>query len=155
MPVIQQPIQYAPPGKVSAFACVAVPAGWLFCDGSAVSRTTYAALFAAIGTAYGAGDGVNTFNLPNLQGEFIRGYDQTRGVDPGRWIGHAQGDAFQAHQHNYEDFANGAGGGYDGSGTARPMRTTSGIAQAEGYSVPRIADETRPRNVAQRLCIKT
>lgn len=46
----------------------AAPAGWLACDGSAVSRTTYAALFAAIGTQYGAGDGVNTFNLPDFRG---------------------------------------------------------------------------------------
>lgn len=55
-------------GMVMAFAGSRPPAGWLMCDGSAVSRTTYAVLFAAIGTMYGAGDGSTTFNLPNLIG---------------------------------------------------------------------------------------
>lgn len=45
---------------------VAIPTGWLQCNGAAVSRTTYATLFALIGTTYGAGDGVTTFNVPNL-----------------------------------------------------------------------------------------
>ncbi len=50
-----------------------VPAGWLVCDGSAVSRTAYAALFAALGTLYGEGDGMETFNLPDLTGRFLEG----------------------------------------------------------------------------------
>lgn len=54
----------APAGMVAPYAGKTAPAGWLKCDGSAVSRTTYAALFAAIGTLYGAGDGSTTFNLP-------------------------------------------------------------------------------------------
>lgn len=54
----------SPAGMVSAFACTTAPSGWLKCDGSAVSRTTYAALFAAIGTKYGSGNGSTTFNLP-------------------------------------------------------------------------------------------
>lgn len=53
-------------GTVKAFAGSTPPSGWLFCDGSQISRTTYAALFAAIGTTYGAGDGSTTFNLPNI-----------------------------------------------------------------------------------------
>lgn len=56
----------SPAGIVSAFAGKTAPSGWLICDGSAVSRTRYASLFAAIGTLYGAGDGSTTFNLPNL-----------------------------------------------------------------------------------------
>lgn len=56
----------SPAGIVSAFAGKTAPSGWLKCDGSAVSRTRYASLFAAIGTLYGAGDGSTTFNLPNL-----------------------------------------------------------------------------------------
>ena len=56
----------APTGVVQAFAGSTTPQGWLLCDGSAVSRTTYAALFAVIGTTYGAGNGSTTFNLPNL-----------------------------------------------------------------------------------------
>ena len=67
-----------------------VPAGWLLCDGTAVSRTTYAALFAAIGTLWGAGDGVTTFNLPDARGQFLRGLDRGRGVDPGRTMGSNQ-----------------------------------------------------------------
>ena len=60
-------------GAVIAFAGSTSPAGWLLCDGSAVSRTTYAALFAVIGTTYGSGDGSTTFNLPNLTDKFIQG----------------------------------------------------------------------------------
>jgi hypothetical protein len=53
-----------PPGAVMDFATATAPAGWLECDGAAVSRTTYAALFSAISTTWGAGDGSTTFNLP-------------------------------------------------------------------------------------------
>jgi microcystin-dependent protein len=60
----------------------AVPAGWLLCDGSAVSRTTYANLFAAIGINFGGGDGIGTFNLPDLRGRFLRGVDHGAGRDP-------------------------------------------------------------------------
>ena len=60
-------------GAVVAFAGRTSPDGWLLCDGSAVSRTTYAALFAVIGTTYGSGDGSSTFNLPNLTDRFIQG----------------------------------------------------------------------------------
>lgn len=60
-------------GAVVAFAGRTSPDGWLLCDGSAVSRTTYAALFAVIGTTYGSGDGSTTFNLPNLTNRFIQG----------------------------------------------------------------------------------
>ena len=60
-------------GIVQAYAGAVVPAGYLECDGSAVSRTTYAALFAALGTTWGAGDGSTTFNLPNLARRTIVG----------------------------------------------------------------------------------
>lgn len=62
-------------GILSAFAGSAAPAGWLLCDGSAISRTTYADLFAAIGTTYGVGDNSTTFNLPNLKGRMPVGQD--------------------------------------------------------------------------------
>lgn len=62
-----------PAGTVSMFAGATPPAGWLICDGSAVSRTTYAALFGVTGAIYGAGDGSTTFNLPNLQDRFPLG----------------------------------------------------------------------------------
>lgn len=62
-------------GIVMAFAGSSAPAGWLLCDGAAVSRTTYATLFALIGTTYGAGDGSTTFNVPNLKGRVPVGKD--------------------------------------------------------------------------------
>ncbi len=77
----------SPAGEVITFAGNTAPAGFLMCDGSAVDRTTYANLFAVIGTTYGAGNGTSTFNLPDLRGEFIRGFDAGRGIDTGRALG--------------------------------------------------------------------
>ena len=62
-----------PAGIMQMFAGNTIPAGWLLCDGSAVSRTDYAKLFSAIGTTWGAGDGSTTFNLPNSIGRFAEG----------------------------------------------------------------------------------
>lgn len=84
-----------PAGVVLHTAASVAPDGWLLCNGAAVSRTAYADLFAAIGTAYGAGNGTTTFNVPDLRGEFIRGADGGRGVDSGRALGSAQGDAIR------------------------------------------------------------
>ena len=64
-----------PAGVLTPFAGSAAPTGWLLCDGSEVSRTTYAGLFTVVGVTYGAGDGVNTFNLPNLRGRVPVGRD--------------------------------------------------------------------------------
>ena len=60
----------SPSGLVAGFGVAVAPTGWLLCNGAAVSRTTYATLFAVLGTTYGAGDGSTTFNVPNLQGRF-------------------------------------------------------------------------------------
>ena len=62
-----------PVGIVQAFAGKTIPSGWLLCDGSAVSRTNYAKLYAVIGTTYGTGNGSTTFNLPNLVDKFVEG----------------------------------------------------------------------------------
>ncbi|GIH02783.1 hypothetical protein Rhe02_08500 [Rhizocola hellebori] len=59
-----------------------VPDGWLLCDGSAISRTTYSYLFGVIGVAHGGGDGSQTFNLPDYRGQFQRGVDDGTGRDP-------------------------------------------------------------------------
>lgn len=67
--------QPVPAGSVSMFAGTAAPAGYLMADGADVSRTTYAALFAAIGTTYGAGNGTTTFRLPDLRGRVPVGVD--------------------------------------------------------------------------------
>lgn len=71
-------------GVVFPFAGSTAPAGWLLCDGSAVSRATYATLFGVIGTTYGAGDGSTTFNLPDLRGRVVAGRDDMGGVAAGR-----------------------------------------------------------------------
>jgi phage-related tail fiber protein len=84
-----------PSGSVMMFAMSTAPTGWLKANGAAVSRTTYAALFAAIGTTFGAGDGATTFNVPELRGEFLRGWDDGRAVDTGRVFGSAQLDQMQ------------------------------------------------------------
>ncbi len=88
-----------PSGSVVFVAGDTVPAGWLKANGAAVSRTTYASLFAAIGTRYGAGNGSTTFNLPDLRGLFVRGWDDGRGVDSGRALGSRQESANQDHYH--------------------------------------------------------
>jgi len=62
-----------PSGAIIAFGGATAPAGWLICDGTAVSRATYADLFTAIGTTWGAGDESTTFNVPDLRGAFLRG----------------------------------------------------------------------------------
>lgn len=67
-----------PSGVISAFGGSTAPSGWLLCDGTPVSRSTYSALFAIIGTDYGSGDGSTTFNLPNLKGRVAVGRDNTQ-----------------------------------------------------------------------------
>lgn len=74
--------QSIPVGSVSIYAASIAPAGWLLCDGSAVSRTTYANLFALIGITHGQGDGSTTFNVPDYRGRFLRGVDGAAGRDP-------------------------------------------------------------------------
>lgn len=74
------PTPSIPAGIVEVFAGSTVPAGFLLCDGSAVSRDTYAALFAVIGTTYGVGDGSTTFNLPDLSGRVVIGTSQSHAL---------------------------------------------------------------------------
>ena len=66
------------PGMISQYAGTTSPNGWMICDGSAVSRTTYSALYSAIGNSYGSGDGSTTFNLPNLKGRVPVGRDSAQ-----------------------------------------------------------------------------
>lgn len=68
----------APAGSVMQYAGAVAPSGWLICDGTNVNRSTYADLFAVVGTTYGAGDGSTTFGLPNLKGKVIVGLDGTQ-----------------------------------------------------------------------------
>lgn len=140
-------------GQVCFFAMATAPTGFLTCNGAAVSRTTYADLFAAIGTLYGVGDGSTTFNLPDLRAEFIRGADLGRGVDSGRVFGSAQAAQNASHSHT---FATGRGDGFGFSVSngvvARSVDTTNFYGN---YTTDTAGGtEARPRNVALLPCIK-
>jgi len=152
-----------PTGAIMAWTTNTAPTGWLKANGAAVSRTTYAALFAVISTTFGVGDGSTTFNLPDLRGEFLRGWDDSRGVDSGRTIGSAQTSANLSHQHVDGVIANPdtvAGGGY-------AYGTTTGAAHTNAYTRVIVSSttthaltslsggtEARPRNIALLACIK-
>ncbi|TEU30069.1 phage tail protein [Alkanindiges illinoisensis] len=96
---LDQPENRIKPGMTMMWPTSTVPAGYLECAGQAVSRTTYAALFAVIGTSFGPGDGSTTFNIPDMRGEFARGWDHSRGIDSGRTLGSWQDEAFKSHGH--------------------------------------------------------
>lgn len=88
-----------PPGTIVFHCGSTAPSGYLKANGAQISRTTYSSLFAAIGVTFGFGDGSTTFNLPDLRGEFVRGWDDSRGIDAGRTFGSFQ-DGFMAdHTH--------------------------------------------------------
>ncbi len=123
-----------------------IPAGWLIENGAAVSRTTYATLFAVIGVIYGAGDGATTFNLPDARGEFDRGLDLGRGVDPGRVLGSAQSDALGEHDHGVP----GSGHSTGGNGLISYLGVGNG-GQRTGKAG---GSETRSRNLAGIPIIK-
>lgn len=154
-----------PAGSIMFFTSGALPDGWLPANGAAVSRTIYAPLFKVIGTRFGAGDGSTTFNLPDLRGEFIRGWDGGRGVDANRAFGVVQTDAIR----NIVGSVSGGSvfGLFDGaSGAMRVAQggnqmniTTGGSAYYNDFNfdasrVVPTANENRPRNVALLACIK-
>jgi microcystin-dependent protein len=92
-----------PVGSVFNLATTTVPTGFLECNGAAVSRSTYATLFATISTTWGSGDGSSTFNLPDLRGQFVRGWDNSAGVDSGRSFASSQSDQNKSHNHSITD----------------------------------------------------
>ena len=139
-----------PVGSIIYFAANTAPTGYLKANGAVVSRSTYAALFAAIGTTFGAGNGSTTFGLPDLRGEFLRGWDDGRGIDSGRAFGSAQGQAIQSHTHEAEIH-------FDDSTTPRTDFRASGAGAKQGNNATTLATggtETRPRNIALLACIK-
>ncbi len=111
----QETRQMAPPGLVDYFATTTAPSGWLKANGAAISRTAYADLYAAIGERFGNGDGFTTFNLPDLRGDFLRAWDDGRGVDGGRELGSLQMGGIQSHAH---DATSAPAGGHVHNGTA-------------------------------------
>lgn len=138
-----------PSGAVMNFAMSTAPTGWLAADGSAVSRTTYAALFSAIGTTFGTGDGSTTFNLPNLGGQFTRNWISGQSTDSGRAFGSTQADAFKAHTHTTTPYAPGGAAAYLASTYNAFFDGATGVSGSTGGT------ETRPTNVALLACIKT
>lgn len=171
-----------PAGVVSMFAGTVAPTGYLMCDGSAVSRTTYARLFTAIGIAHGWGDNSTTFNLPDYRGRFIRGVDGGAGNDPdtasrttmatggntGDSVGSVQGHAYASHSHTITDPGHGhsahvnnanppAGGANwaegSGPGTASDVVISNTTGITGTNSIG--GNETRPINAYVNFIIKT
>lgn len=135
-------------GAVINFANT-IPADFLECNGSAISRTTYAALFAAIGVSYGAGDGSTTFQLPETRGEFIRGWDNGRGIDSGRAFATMQADELKEHQHTITSQVNGTFfQRYQAGSTYLAGIDFAGATENTGGT------ETRPRNIAAMYIIR-
>lgn len=160
-------------GTIIIFASATAPTGYLKANGAFLSRTTYSALFAAIGTTFGIGNGSTTFALPDLRGYFPRGWDDGRGIDTSRVFGSNQGDAYLNHSHtastgndgahSHNTFYDGSAGTFSfaatnrtGAGALAPLSTVSGnhthtVTVATSTTG---ATETRPKNIALLYCIK-
>jgi microcystin-dependent protein len=149
-----------PTAAISAYGGDSAPSGWLLCDGTAVSRTTYSVLFGVVGVKHGSGDGTTTFNVPDYRGRFLRGVDGAAGRDPdsasrtamnpggavGNLLGSVQDDAFESHTHNAGvDAAGGINRFAAGNGGNLSTATTSAVGEAE----------TRPKNAGVNFIIKT
>ena len=120
----------------------------LQCDGSAISRTVYAKLFSLLGTTYGAGDGSTTFNLPDMRGLFLRGFDTGAGIDPdagtrGATVGSYQESTIAYHTHTQT----GARPSISDSRTGR----ASGGQQTTGPN--NITGEMRPMNNSVKMYV--
>lgn len=125
-----------PPGSIIYMPRSVAPPGYLKANGAAVSRTAYAELFAVVGTMFGAGDGFTTFNLPDLRGEHIRGWDDGRGVDPGRGLGSYQAAMLLAHNH---------GGSVSNSGEHGHVANTGAVGDhTHGMSMGMAGDHYHP-----------
>jgi microcystin-dependent protein len=158
-----------PPGAIMPFAMNSAPTGWLAANGAAVSRATYAALFSAIGTTYGAGDGGSTFNLPDLRGYFVRGSGtNTDGTASGAF-GAKQNDEIKSHSHfiantdtttasdspqiTSENFL--AREGFNPAGTTLAYKLKgSSTTPTVGLTSTTGSSENRPNNIAMLYCIK-
>lgn len=149
------------PGSIVFHGKSVAPSGYLKCNGGAVSRATYQDLFNEVGTTFGVGDGSTTFNLPDLRGEFLRGWDDSRGIDSGRGFASAQSQSFQTHTHALDTrimigqiASSGLGAGIAPGSAYNAVGMlfeggVSGTSSANGG-----VNETRPRNIALLACIK-
>ena len=155
-----------PPGTVVAWGANNTPNGYIHCNGAAISRTLYADLFAAIGTTFGGGDGSSTFNVPDLRGEHIRGFDDGRGVDSGRGFGSFQDAMMPRHRHQTRSWylygwghAQVQGGSHFGWGTSNeytyePFGGSSGERSIDVSGGVAEGTDLRVRTIALRYCIK-
>jgi len=160
-----------PAGSVFTFASTTVPSGYLECNGAAVSRSTYATLFAAISTTFGVGDGSATFNLPDLRGQFVRGWanNATGTGDDGRSFASSQSDQNKTHGHTasvtdpgHRHVTKGHGtqddGGSNLTGSTSGGTSSTSMNDANtGISVSVASDggaEVRVKNIALMYVIK-
>jgi microcystin-dependent protein len=166
--VITTDSRLVPAGAIMPFAMSTAPSGWLAADGAAVSRSTYSALFAAVGTTHGAGNGSTTFNLPDLRGIFVRGTgSQTYGGNTYTGtLGVKSVDTFESHSHpfsgslsvnpvvaiNAPEAINTATSGSAGRVTS--VNATTSSAGVNGTTNLAGAGETAPANIALFYCIK-
>ena len=164
---LQQAIaQGIPPGTIINSLAASPPDGYLPCNGAEVSRTTYAALFAVIGTMAGTGDGETTFTLPDARGLVLRGLGADSGLDPGRVLGSLQGDAISAvqlsgmmadpgHLHTTNAGSGRYGINGDGCVTWGPGTPTSTATTGITFKQTQPGtDETRMKNLAVNFFIK-
>jgi len=169
-----------PVGSVFYVAATAAPPNAIKGNGALLSRTAFARLWAHAQVSgnlvsdatwlagggptmsYSSGDGSTTFRIPDLRGDFIRGWDDGRGVDAGRAIGSWQADAMQGHVHaapagtsGYWVSTTGGSVQFPNAGTAVTSATNTGSPTSDGANgTPRTANETRPRNGALLGCIR-
>lgn len=144
-----------PSGTIISFAGMNAPEGYLVCDGSEVNRIDYDVLYSNIGTVYGSGDGSTTFNLPDLRGQFIRGWSsaggtQKDGVDTSRKFGSSQDQSIESHAHTITSGPASTRTDKPGGGSRVENTTTS----TTNYYPANLDSETRPMNVAMLYCIK-
>jgi len=134
-------------GMIAFFACSSAPVGWLKCNGALLNRTSYPDLFSIIGTTVDSSVSSTEFRIPDLRGEFLRGWDDGRGKDSGRILGTGQDDELKAHSHvqnlgrPWSNVTNVAGSGVVGNTDTSNTDDTGG-------------SETRPTNIAWLACIK-
>jgi hypothetical protein len=135
-----------PAGTIQYFAGSSAPDGYLKANGATISRTTYADLFTAIGTTFGVGDGSTTFGIPDLRGEFARGWDDARGVDSGRAFGSAQNatriNTVSASNYIADEVENSVSSSETRFSYISPFASTKSLGQV------------RPRNIALLAIIK-
>lgn len=143
-----------PVGSIIFAASVQHFNGYLPANGAWVSRTQYSRLFNAIGGYYGAGNGSTSFTLPDLRGEFIRGKDDGRGLDPGRGWGQVQGSSISNHAHHSSQGSEFPSYGWSGNATAPTGAHVKYNGLTSGVVNGGAVGENRPRNFPLRAWIR-